>query len=137
MNQFYAGLGEIDKPVAPGQMAGFIRFLKNLFKKIRNPYIFHPNKPTTGLLGPRCIWQTTCAASKILSPQVHQVHSVFVFISLGHELVILRMFIKFIKFIPSVCTKGSLDSARDFGCGLPLRSRPQSASSSSSSSLLA
>ena len=32
-------------------------------------------------------------------PQVHQVHSIFAFISLGYELVVFCMFIKFTKFI--------------------------------------
>jgi hypothetical protein len=47
------------------------------------------------------VWHATCAASKKHSLQVHQVHPLFAFISLGYELVVFDKFIKFIKFISS------------------------------------
>jgi len=47
--------------------------------------------------------------------QVHQVHSLFRFMSLGHELVDFDMFIKFIKFIPpwQICNEASLKIAKE------------------------
>jgi len=94
-----------------------------------------------------CDWHDVCATRKKIPPQVHQVHLPIGFMSLGHELVTFASSCKFIKFmlyrLASIAqTRNNIAkeilrlrcaSLRISGCGLPLCSRPQGASSSSSS----
>jgi hypothetical protein len=48
---------------------------------------------------PGRVWHAACAKAKKHSLQVHQVHLLFAFMSLDHELVVFHKFIMFIKFI--------------------------------------
>jgi hypothetical protein len=45
------------------------------------------------------IWQFACATTKFFPKQVHEVHLLFAFMSLGYELVVFTSSCKFIKFI--------------------------------------
>jgi hypothetical protein len=45
------------------------------------------------------IWQFACATTKFSPKQVHEVHLLFAFMSLGYELVVFTSSCKFIKFI--------------------------------------